>query len=342
MKSINKIGIIGTGGIAGAHIKSLRQVNPHLKFQVSSQDPKRGQAAAARLGTEPFDGNYDDMIGDDSFDAFIIITPHDQHAEYLEKCLATGKPTVIEKPVVCRISELTPILEGIHSGKYQAPFVAENWAFLPRLKESKHIQKINHIVANHYYAVEAKGWRLEKEHMGGGCLIDGGIHNIRALRMLAGDVQSVCAMTSENNSNLEGEGSIQLLMQFKSRITATLNYSWAQHGQPDTPEFLILGASESLALHLRKKTSSYYEDNQEKVIKHLGRFANVDLHYELGHHNCGAEFYSWMNEESRSAKWFVEGVKDLLVVEAAYRSLQNVSLENVELLPEWLEEMGTK
>jgi len=342
MNEIKKIGIIGSGGIAGAHIKSLHQVDPLLKFQVSSQDSQRGKAAAERLGTEPFDGNYDDMIGDESFDAFIIITPHDQHAEYLEKCLITGKPTVIEKPVVRRCTELRSVLEGIRSGKYQPPFVAENWAFLPRLQEARRIEKINHIVANHYYAVDANGWRMEKERMGGGCLIDGGIHNVRALRLLGGEIESVCAMASENISNLEGEGSIQLLMQFENRMTATLNYSWAQHGQPETPEFLILGNGESLALHLRSKSSQYKKHDKEESVKHLGRFANVNLHLELGHENCGAEFYRWMKEEDRSAKWFVEGIKDLLVVEASYRSVQNQSLEKVEQLPDWLNELGNK
>jgi predicted dehydrogenase len=78
--------------------------------------------------------------------------------------------------------------------------------------------------------------------MGGGALIDAGIHKLAAIRMLLGDPQHVSAVVpAKIFPEMEGEEAVSLWATFATGEVATLNYSWAAWGEPGTQHCLVIG-----------------------------------------------------------------------------------------------------
>lgn len=66
------------------------------------------------------------------------------------------------------------------------------------------------------------GWRCSLERCGGGIVIDGGLHWIRPLREICGDVKSAMAVTRTNvqpGLKQEGESLAHAILEFKSKQT---------------------------------------------------------------------------------------------------------------------------
>ncbi|KAI2492093.1 oxidoreductase [Fragilaria crotonensis] len=67
------------------------------------------------------------------------------------------------------------------------------------------------------------GWRCSVEKAGGGLVIDGGLHWIRPLREICGDVERVVGVTRTHVApelEMEGETLAHAIFQFKAPCTA--------------------------------------------------------------------------------------------------------------------------
>ena len=110
-----RIGFIGAGGIARAHIKRLMDI-PEAEV-VAFADPS--EAAMGRMRTEyphtagiPFFSDYRQMLGRVPMDAVEIHTPHTQHFEQGMAVLSAGKHLLMEKPRVCSVPHAHALIEA--------------------------------------------------------------------------------------------------------------------------------------------------------------------------------------------------------------------------------------
>lgn len=173
--------------------------------------------------------------------------------------------------------------------------------------------------------------------MGGGSLIDGGVHAIHALRLLAGEVESLFAASPAVKWNaMEGEESVQILMRMASGATATMNYSWSNHGNPAEPDLLLMGTEGSLGVYMRGRANLLYKCGlKPRRFSTAGRWGKLDVFERLGHPQTDGAFMACIAEGRSPAVTLAEGLKDLAVVEAAYRSLASRAEETVHDLPDW-------
>src|SRR6267154_30312 len=111
--------------------------------------------------------------------------------------------------------------------------IAENYPYrvpvgaVRRMVRNGALGDLKHIELTYSRYIEQRDWRCNAERMGGGALIDGGIHLISALTNIAGDVQTVFAMAPPQTlTNMQGEDSISALIKMKSGAVAQLLYSW--------------------------------------------------------------------------------------------------------------------
>ena len=95
-----RVGIVGYGWVAGAHIKSFEAVEGCDVTAVCSRrkiPPEQFVAAHGKSFT--LYNDYDAMLSDGELDAVSICTPHPFHVEQTVKACAAGKHVVLEKPI---------------------------------------------------------------------------------------------------------------------------------------------------------------------------------------------------------------------------------------------------
>ncbi|GIJ78827.1 glucose-6-phosphate 3-dehydrogenase [Micromonospora phaseoli] len=130
-----RIGIVGAGNIARAHVNAIHLL-PHTELVgVHDIAPDRAAAAATRFGCSAFD-RLDSLY--DQIDGVIIASPNHTHAELATEAIARGKHVLCEKPMTVTVGqarELTDMAEasGLSCG------ISFNYRYLDVVHEVRRI-----------------------------------------------------------------------------------------------------------------------------------------------------------------------------------------------------------
>lgn len=220
----------------------------------------RGREFAETFGI-PFNGDLDEVIGDDAVDGFVILSETTGHMPLLQKALGTGKPVFCEKPLAATAGEAAQIrvLTAEHGAPliagYFQPFFGVNRAVKSLLGEAAlgHVTHASFRNAHgaaygRWFDSDALAWFADKELAGGGALMDMGTHAVHLLLHLFGPVEKVFAQV-ENLSgaypDVDDYGSIQLV--FESGVLGRVEAGWVQQGGPGGLE--IFGSKKSIWRH---------------------------------------------------------------------------------------------
>ena len=150
--------------------------------------------------------------------------------------------------------------------------------------------------------------------MGGGTLIDGGIHYISLLNQWGKEVELVFALSpAQSIREMEGEDSVVLIARLAGGAVATLSNSLSTRGCFRT-QWASVSGSQGTAL----------VDNQGRFLL-LRTRTLTRLHFfrrdRRGHHAMLREFLGAIREARTPRMDGREGRRDLSVVMAAYRSV---------------------
>ena len=215
-----KIGIIGLGGIAGAHIAAYKRY-PDVKI-VSAADG-RGTAAysAAML---PKDAtvytDYKEMLGKEELDAVDICAPSHLHAEMTEYALRRGLHVLSEKPMalspedaekMTRVARETErVLMCAQIIRFKSPY-----AYLKSIVDSGELGRPVQLNFTRLSAIPR--WRLgasgQNSAQNGGVMLDLSIHDVDFVYSLFGDP---CKISGIYHGEREGDPN--------DFFTATLGY----------------------------------------------------------------------------------------------------------------------
>ena len=95
-----RIGIVGLGWVAGAHIETFKHVTGAQVTAVCSRRTLDPAALEAQYGLPlTVYRDYGEMLADPSIDVVDICTPHPLHAEQAIAAARAGKHLIIEKPI---------------------------------------------------------------------------------------------------------------------------------------------------------------------------------------------------------------------------------------------------
>lgn len=191
MNSVPHICFLGCGQMAERHSRLLRKLYPSMHISFASRELDRAEKYRLKLKGFKAYGSYKDALSDPSVDIVFIVTPHALHSELGIAAAQRGKHIIVEKPVTRAEKELDELLAAVKKAKVRFT-VAENYLYKPALHEIRsfiekgyigvplfvEITKVNHD--------KVKGWRTDAKLMGGGALLEGGVHWINALRTLCG------------------------------------------------------------------------------------------------------------------------------------------------------------
>ncbi|MCP1428933.1 putative dehydrogenase [Microbacterium foliorum] len=238
-----RIGIIGTGGIADAHIEGYRAF-PETCEIVALADVVPGKAHHKALAfglTEV--AAFDDpraMLAEARLDIVSIATPPSTHAALAVAALDAGIHVLVEKPMAPSLEECDAMLAAQRRSGRTLSVVAQNrfrddLATLKDVVDSGMLGSISHVRVDSawwrglpYYDL---WWRGTWEKEGGGCTLNHAIHHIDLLLWLLGSPTEITAMLANaQHENAEVEDLSVALFRY-DRGLAQLTSSVVHHGQ---------------------------------------------------------------------------------------------------------------
>ncbi|MGK9220554.1 MULTISPECIES: Gfo/Idh/MocA family protein [unclassified Microbacterium] len=246
-----RIGIIGTGSIASAHISGYLAFPEECEI-VALADVMPGKAAQKAAEFRLTDAvGYDDplrMIAEAGLDLVSIATPPSTHAALSIAALDGGVNVLVEKPMAPSLEECDAMLAAQERSGKVLSVVAQNrfrddLATLKEVVESGLLGTISHVRVDSawwrglpYYDL---WWRGTWEKEGGGCTLNHAIHHIDLLLWLLGRPTEITAMLANaQHDNSEVEDLSVAVFRYE-RGLAQLTSSVVHHGEEQ--EIVIQG-----------------------------------------------------------------------------------------------------
>lgn len=240
--------LLGGNGFGFVHAESYRKLG--YDFSVFS----RNEEVLKRYRDEFHVKNtYNDLneAMNSSHDVIDMVMPHYMHRDLAVRAMKEGKNVLIEKPIAGTLEEAREMIKVSKENNVKF-MVAEQYHFDSSLIHSMEYEKKGMIGRVHTIIVRSQnqfnnqGWRTNEKMMGGGALIDGGIHFIEALLDLGGEYEDIISRVYKGKSSIEGEDNTVSLIKFRSGATGIFYYSWNYISSPDVPSFEVIGTEGSI------------------------------------------------------------------------------------------------
>lgn len=238
--------VVGAKGFGKVHLRSIRGAD----VSIVERDQKVIEEVCSKFNISKVYSNYEEALRSGA-DIIDLVVPHNLHREFAIRALENGKHVILEKPIATTIQEAEAIERAARKSGLKCN-IAEQYHFDPSLTEASRIIKegklgrITNILVRDQRFYDHHGWRTEKSSMGGGALIDGGIHYIHTLLTLGGDYSGITGRYNKGGSTLDGEDSSMSLFDFSSGATGFLFYSWTYGDPPRVPGIEVTGTEGSL------------------------------------------------------------------------------------------------
>ncbi len=170
------------------------------------------------------------------------------------------------------------------------------------------------------------GWRQDARQAGGGMLLDQGCHYTNILRMLGGPITHVAATAARTRDDWYGEDSAALALRFASGIIGEGFYCWATRTPAIGVEAYVYGERGSLEVNSQAPALVLHRDDlpgERHVV-----IETAD--YMVAFARIIDDFARAARGERAPTMPGSEGLEDLKVVMAAYRSIASGRLEPVD------------
>lgn len=321
------LAILGCGRIARTHARTARALGVAVSF--ASRSLAKAEAYRAKYGGRRGFGSYQDACAAAEVEAVLDCTPPSQHVANARMAAAHGKAMLIEKPVARSLDELDVIARAAADAKIPA-MVAENYHFKPLLAVLRHHLERRDIGDPLFLELvranrsRPGGWRADAAEMGGGALLEGGVHWVNLLLNLGGKPKAVAATKPERpyDMNAPLEDGIDLLVKFESGAAGRLLHTWNAANR-------IGGLSRSRIIGT--EGNIHFESNGVWVLvagrRWRLRFPGFrDL---MGYRAMLAHFVQAVERGEAPAMSLDAARRDLAFVMAAYRSLDTGRFETV-------------
>ena len=263
-----RVGIIGTGWIAEAHIDSYKRMPDVEVVALADIIPGKAAAFAEKYGVPHAHiyGHHTEMLAAEELDAVSVCTYNMTHAECTIDCLNKGIPVLLEKPMCVTLEEAVEIRKAeLKSGKVLSigfqPRFDPNMQMIKKIVESGELGEV-------YYIQTGGGRRrgipgstfIEKSTAGIGALGDIGCYSLDMVLNAIGYPKplTVSAYKSDffgTNPELYPKDAARFnvddfaaaFIRLEGGIILDFRISWAMH--MDTPgDTLILGKKAGLRI----------------------------------------------------------------------------------------------
>jgi predicted dehydrogenase len=322
-----RIGIIGAGGIAQAHLHGYGQVADQARVTaIADVDVEAARRFADRAGDAAVFTDYNELVASPLVDAVDICLPHHLHAPAIIAAAEAGKHVLCEKPLCVSLAEADAVAAAVASSGITL-MCAHNLLFLPPVRPARELIRegrlgsvyVGRATDSFCSPMDAAtaGWRAERATAGGGELLDTGYHpTYLLLHLVDSEPVEVAAMLSRHRLDfLDGEDSAQVLVRFADGAVGSIETSWAYEPADSTEVFSVVGDRGSL-----------WSDGRSLRFKERGGEPVVIVEPGDGDPETYTleviDFVSCLRTGRRPLNTEVEGIEVLKVILAAYASAE--------------------
>jgi predicted dehydrogenase len=216
--------------------QALRQTPGAELRMVVDPVPERRDQAARMLGVRT-SAEIQELTGSGDIDAVIISTPPNLHREHCEAALRAGKHVLCEKPLASTVEDCVHIVEtaGTQGRVLGTGF---NYRFYPAVAKARELIMAGRIgevdsvcgFAGHPGGPEfTHHWVHDASIVGGGALMDNGIHVADLTLHFLGDVLEAHGYATERIWGFPGsEDNGYVLMRTAAGKIGTLHATWSE------------------------------------------------------------------------------------------------------------------
>jgi len=231
-----RFAVIGVGGFGRKRIDAIMRSNrADLTYVV---DINRDIAEDIRKSTGAEVVSFEELLSKKNYDVAIVAVPNNWHKELTIKLLDAGKDVWCEKPMSMNIESAREMLMKSIETK-QMLKVGSNVRYFPNVMKAIELireQFLGRIlffrgwIGNEGLHLLRKDWYTKKDMIGGGTLLDNGVHLIDLIRYLADEITE-CYMCKCANLkwHLKGvEDNAIAIYGLSNGGTAIIHSSWTE------------------------------------------------------------------------------------------------------------------
>lgn len=241
-----RVGVIGCGRVAQAHLAAIENLKDDVDLvAVADVDEKKAKDAKERFRAKLFTPRHEDLLAHEEVEAIIITLPNHLHHPVALQAARVKKHILVEKPIALNIKQAVEMVEEakknnitlmVGQSRRFSEAVFELQKNLPEIGKLFRIQ-ISFLVN---FPAPPTDWWKRSEEAGGLVILLQGSHSIDSiLTWIKKMPLRVCAFTSRQNTQWEGEDEADILLSFDQGELASVHLSLST--SPDIHEAILVG-----------------------------------------------------------------------------------------------------
>ena len=224
-----RLAVLGAGLIGKRHIQHIR-AEPEAELLAIVDPSPEAKSMALEMNVLWFP-SFAALAHQEKPEGIIVATPNQVHVANGLECIASGVPTLVEKPIADDVASATKLVEAAEAAHVPL-LVGHHRRYNPTIgkaKEAIESGRLGTVLAAHsffwlykpddYFEIP---WRREK---GAGPVFLNLIHDVDNLRYLLGDVVSAQAYESNIFRSNPVEETAAILLRFENGVLATISVS---------------------------------------------------------------------------------------------------------------------
>ena len=331
-REIIRIGMIGAGFISEYHLAGLRAAGGAEVRVLMGRTPDRVAALARRFDIPDMVTDYRAVLDRQDIEAVVIATPDDTHEEISVAAAAAGKSILLQKPMARSSAECRRIIAaarqaGVH---LQVSFMHRYFEEVVRTRELLADARLGPVFAvrmrNATPGADWNDWFFFKDRVGGGVVLQLGVHGIDLIRHVIGEIESVTArvatlrrerrLADGRTIRADNEDHAHAIYRLDGGALASHEISWSEVHGCDRFRLEIYCAEATLWLRTERGSLAVYAP---ALMGSRGWFLPELPSRPLGqsHHAHWLDILRGKIAPDRTAE---DGLATLLVSEAIYHS----------------------
>ncbi len=326
------VALVGLGGYSSGQLApALQQTEDCALTGLVSGTPQKLADWSARYNIPPEAcynyQNFDSIRDNKDIDIVYVVLPISLHKEFTIRAAEAGKHVICEKPMALNAAECQQMIDACKSNNrllsigYRLHFEPFNKEAM-RLGQQQVYGKIKTIQAENGFTWGGgnNSWRLKKSLAGGGGLMDMGVYAIQGARYTTGEEPVyVTAREEKTRPELfkEVDETVFFELEFGSGIKASCLSSYNKNVSRLRADAERGWFEISPAFYYEGQVGTTVDGPMRFDNRYFEQVAQMD------------DFAQCVRQNKRSRVSGEEGLKDMRVVDAIYRSLASGKREKI-------------
>lgn len=253
MASKLRLGMVGAGTIADAHLNACRDSGSVEFTAICDVETRRAKALAREYDIPHVFAHHEELLAADVCEAVLVCTPNNTHMPISLAAIAAGKDVLCEKPIALNAREAKRMVEAAEKAD-RVLMVAQSARYTAQAQLVKRLIEGGRF-GDVYYGKSLwlrrtgipKGWFQDRKQSAGGPLIDLGVHSIDLIWWLMGNPKPVSAYgVTFDHLGTRGQGMgdwgvgwgkakfsvedmVGAMVRFEDDRALSIDISWAAH-----------------------------------------------------------------------------------------------------------------